>query len=37
MSKVLNDEYPSGKMLTDEEIKAKFMAESINTGTLETV
>lgn len=37
MSKVLNDEYPAGKMLTDEEIKAKFMAESINTGTLETV
>jgi len=34
MTKVVSDEYP-GKMLSDEEIKAKFVAESINTGTLE--
>jgi hypothetical protein len=35
MSKVVSDEYPR-KALTDEEIKAKFMAESINTGVVET-
>ena len=37
MTKVVNDEYPAGKMLSDEEIKAKFLAESINTGAVETV
>lgn len=33
MSKVVSDEYPTNKpMLTDEEIKAKFLNESLNTG-----
>ncbi len=36
MSKVVNDNYPSNRPLTDEEIKAKFIAESGNTGTIET-
>jgi len=36
MSKVVTDNYPAGKQLTDEEIKAKFLAESVNTGALET-
>ena len=38
MSKVVNDEYPGGKqILSDEEIKAKFLAESFNTGAVESV
>ncbi len=38
MSKVVNDEYPKGKqVLTDEEIKAKFLEGAFNTGTVETV
>lgn len=37
MSKVVNDDYPTGKMLSDEEIKAKFLADSINTGAVETI
>ena len=36
MSKVVNDDYPNSVRLTDEEIKAKFLAESTNTGTMET-
>ena len=37
MSKVVNDEYPAGKMLSDEEIKAKFLEASVNTGAVESV
>lgn len=39
MSKVVNDNYPNRPVteMTDEEIKAKFMAESLNTGVVETV
>ena len=37
MSKVVNDNYPSNiRQMSDEEIKAKFLAESTNTGTMET-
>ena len=36
MSKVVNDNYPSHRQLTDEEIKAKFIAESGNTGGVDT-
>lgn len=36
MSKVVNDNYPSNRPLSDEEIKAKFLAESTNTGAIET-
>ena len=35
MSKVVNDNYP-GRPLTDDEIKEKFLAESINTGAVDT-
>ena len=37
MTKVVNDDYPTNnRQLTDEEIKAKFLADSINTGAVET-
>ena len=38
MSKVVNDNYPNRPVteMTDEEIKAKFLAEATNTGALET-
>ena len=37
MSKVVNDNYPNNiRQMSDEEIKAKFLAESTNTGTMET-
>jgi hypothetical protein len=32
MSKVVNDNYPGSTVLTDDQIKAKFMADAINTG-----
>ena len=35
MSKVVNDSYPGGSSLSDEEIKQKFLQESTNTGTPE--
>jgi len=35
MNKVVNDNYP-GRPLTDDEIKEKFLAESINTGAVDT-
>ena len=37
MSKVVNDNYPKNvRQMSDEEIKAKFLAESTNTGVMET-
>ena len=37
MSKVVNDNYPqNNRPLSDEEIKAKFLAESVNTGAVDT-
>ena len=35
MTKVVNDNYPNRSM-SDDEIKAKFLAESVNTGAVET-
>lgn len=35
MSKVVNDSYPGGSSLSDEEIKQKFLQENTNTGTPE--
>ena len=37
MSKVVNDNYPAGRQLTDDEIKAKFLQDSINTGAPEPI
>lgn len=39
MTKVVNDNYPGANkpMLTDEEIKAKFLENSLNTGVVETI
>ena len=37
MTKVVNDNYPAGRQLTDDEIKAKFLQDSINTGTPELI
>lgn len=37
MTKVVNDNYPAGRQLSDDEIKAKFLQDSINTGTPEPI
>ncbi len=34
MTKVVNDNYPVNRQLSDEEIKAKFLQDSVNTGTI---
>lgn len=36
MNKVVNDDYPVNRTLSDEEIKAKFLQDSANTGTVLT-
>lgn len=36
MSKVVNDDYPGSQPISDEELKAKFLNESINTGAIES-
>ena len=37
MNKVVNDDYPTNRTLSDEEIKAKFLQDSLNTGAVETI